>query len=174
MSHTKEISIFDNKIFKNILEKAKNGDQKRNTKNFHPEIESIRSILDEIANPEEEINSQLESILPYKMNPSEIENFLCIFSPFFFLNSVAAQHTICNDNKNGFVRFHYISRDEVLHQIEYYFSEMNLKKDNFIRENIDRNGFINVHKMLQFPLIKYNLVSYNLFLEVFLLNNALD
>lgn len=50
---------------------------------------------------------------------------------------------------------------------EFYFSNDNLSKDLFLKNKSDRNGYIHMDILLNFPRLKYNLVSPSLLAEVF-------
>ncbi|MES1918446.1 La ribonucleoprotein domain member 1B [Bonamia ostreae] len=150
---------------KNIIDHRKNGEDKKIDCSKLIEQNKDFDKTDFIKNAENNENL-ITTLLPYRFSSTKkLENYLAVFSPYFYLTPIASQFAIINDNINGLVRFHFVKRKEVFSQIKYYFSEKNLKNDEFLRRNADRNGFIKIDLLLEFPCLKFNLVSIDLIKE---------
>lgn len=91
------------------------------------EFDKIQSLLFDRSTEklDEEIEKEklIQHLFPYEMGIEHSEHYMSVFSPFFFLSPSEAQNSfIFNSDENEFIRFHFISRDEIIKQMLFIYN----------------------------------------------------
>ena len=95
------------------------------------------------------------------MYQSEDENLMSIELKNFVEVWVEAE----NNGKNYLERDSELTKHFIRRQIEYYFSDKNYEKDNFMKKYEDENGFIPINVIMGFNKIKMITKDKNEFIE---------